>query len=175
MKRIGLLIFMALIFSSLGSITVFGENVMMDQVEKALKEEFTYYDNHSAKVLDEMETNTNVIENEEKYEKNIKVLYISFQEVRGEIYYWDNSQIYYYDVAENKMIDSSKIEINDSINTFIKKHDNVGEKEIRTGSFLILMTSIILLVIVPLIIAFFHNGSRSRENLTIYKNNRVTF
>jgi hypothetical protein len=37
------------------------------------------------------------------------------------------------------------------------------------------MSSIFLLILAPVIIAFFHNGSRSNERIVIYNSKRVPY
>ncbi|GIN88344.1 hypothetical protein J6TS2_47300 [Heyndrickxia sporothermodurans] len=51
----------------------FGESIILDVVNKALKNEVTYYDNHSAKIFDSIETTINITGGEQKVETNNKL------------------------------------------------------------------------------------------------------
>ncbi|MCI1590952.1 MAG: hypothetical protein LKH79_10455, partial [Heyndrickxia oleronia] len=83
MKRLGFLIFLTLLLVSFSSTTVLGESSMIEDINKALKDEVTYYDNHSVNVIDSIETNVPVMENKKETDKNVKVLFVAFKEVRG--------------------------------------------------------------------------------------------
>ncbi|WP_143416224.1 hypothetical protein [Geobacillus sp. E263] len=128
-------------------------------INEEFKKTLTYYKDNSAKILDSITTSAEVTEGNTKQTKNIKVVLAEGKEVRDSIFYFDAKQIYYYDLDEQKLIDSASVTKNAQIKSFVKKYEDEVGKRINPFSFAIFMIALFITIIVPPVF-----GALSKKN-----------
>jgi hypothetical protein len=130
-------------------------------INKEFKETLTYYKDNSAEILDSLTTSAKVTEGDTKQTKNIKVVLAEGKEVRDSIFYFDAKQIYYYDLDDQKLIDSTSVTKNAQIKNFVKKYEDEVGKQINPFSIAIFMIALFITIIVPPVFGTLFNKNSS--------------
>ncbi|MCA1031678.1 hypothetical protein LCL95_11640 [Bacillus timonensis] len=149
---------------------------LTDALNSKLKETVNYYDANSVKIVDSvslkgevfkvlMKDNPDTEENEEKIEKyqsNIIALLVEYQKKRDHIFYFDKTDIYYYDLDKNEFLILPNVIQNKEIEEFFSENlDNLHTSMQITTTFLSVLFIFLFIVIPPYFIMTFHNKSRS--------------
>jgi hypothetical protein len=159
-------LFFALALFFIAPLTAFAKDNqdVIGALNEKLQKDLAHYKNHSVQVVDSLTTSAKVTEEDVEETRKIQVVFAHARkvEVRDSIFYFDLKQIYYYDLDNNKLIDSGLIEKNEQIEKFINKYKNQVGKQLNALSLTIFMVTLFLSVIViPVLAALFHNNSRS--------------
>ncbi|HWO76762.1 MAG TPA: hypothetical protein VNM69_12805 [Bacillus sp. (in: firmicutes)] len=149
------------------TVPAFAAVSVSEEVYKALEERisgsFSYYDGGSAEVKDRQTFTTNQVDKEGNVvgEIEVDVMFVEFNEVRDNIFYYTGHELLYYDATNKQFIDTASIELTDEITAFTDQYSDETGKHFNTSSqvlYIILLSSV---VIVPVLIMIFHNSGRS--------------
>ncbi len=147
------------------------EDPIVKAIDQQLSERTGYYRANSVVVKDFVDVRSNITVGEaETKETKIKAVFVRFQETRDTLFHFNKSEIFYYDLHEDVLIDSSTIVSNDDLKTFVEEHQHDIQKSISIGSFLLVMIILcIFTIFVPIFIILFHRHNPSNEVLRIYE------
>ncbi|MET3698534.1 hypothetical protein SAMN05877753_109174 [Bacillus oleivorans] len=166
MKKLASLIIMALLLM-VTAVPAFAAVSVSEEVYKGLEDRiggsFSYYDQGSAEVKDLQSFSTNQVDKEGNVigEIQLDIMFVEFNEVRDNIFFYTGHELLYYDQTNKQFIDSATIEVTDEIEAFTKSYSDETGKHFNTSSqvlYIILLSSV---VIVPVLIMIFHNTGRS--------------
>ncbi|MBA2876669.1 hypothetical protein [Thermaerobacillus caldiproteolyticus] len=154
-----------------------GNQDITEAVNKEFKKNLTYYKDNSAEILDSITTSAEITEGDTKQTKNIKVVLAEGKKVRDSIFYFDVKQIYYYDLDDQKLIDS--VTKSAQIKNFEKKYKDEVGKQINPFSLAIFMIALFITIIAPPVFGTLFNKNSSslsyrlqfeQANAGMYKN-----
>lgn len=138
-----------------------------DDVYSSLEErvdgQFSYYDAGSAKVKDLQTFTTNTIDKDGNVvgEIELNAMFVEFKEVRDTIFFYTGHELFYYDATNKTFIDSSSIEVTDEIKAFQNQYKDETGKHFNKSSMALYLVLLSSIVIVPVLIIFFHNTGRT--------------
>lgn len=138
-------------------------DTLTDAINKKVKEEYKDYKN-SLEIIDSITTSAEVTEDNSTETRNVQVVFAHAKKIekRDRIFYLDVKEIYYYDLENNKLLESGAVQKNGPIDQFVKKHEEKLGKQLNAVTVAIFLTALLLGVIVlPILIMVFHNPSRS--------------
>ncbi|QED49147.1 hypothetical protein [Cytobacillus dafuensis] len=151
------------------------QSEFLKALEDHLKSSVNYYYPNSAKIIDDIYFQGNVMkvlktddpkteENEEKieeYSSNITVAFIELEQQRDSMFIFKKADFYYYDLDKKEVLTSSQVFSNPEVKTFFDTYKDDINKKLSLFSEILLLFIISFLITVPILIMVFHNKGRS--------------
>jgi hypothetical protein len=139
------------------SLNTKADDPIIDSIEKVLTDE-SYYTEESVAVKDFIDVHTDVAINEEETkEYKVKVLFVTYEQTRDDFFQFQKGGIYYYNLDEEKLLDTSSVIMNDELKNFAQDHKEDVKKHLTAGSqFLFILLVFLSILIIPFFVMVFH-------------------
>ncbi|MBS4190727.1 hypothetical protein KHA94_11080 [Bacillus sp. FJAT-49705] len=151
------------------------QSEFLKALEDHLKNSMNYYYPNSAKIIDDIYFQGNVMkilktddpateENEEmieEYSSNITVAFIELEQQRDSIFIFKKADFYYYDLDKKEFLTSSQVFSNPEVKTFFDAYKDDIHKKLSLFSEILLLFILSFIITVPILIMIFHNKGRS--------------
>lgn len=136
-------------------------------LEKDLVKNMNYYDPHSMKIEKSIMIDGHVkkVSSDgivEEYDSPIVAALVKVHHRRDSIFLFNKTEIYFFASKKGELLDYSSVSGNTEISDFYKKYSSEVGSGITPLSYTILLLMVSTVLIVPILVIYFHNRMRER-------------
>ncbi|WP_170006284.1 hypothetical protein [Bacillus fonticola] len=176
--RYGIAVLTCLLLLSVGGVAFAGEHTVEAALEASLSEEMNNYASGSVQMIEQQSAEVQTVPSSEEEATTIEVvaILIEFNEIRSNLFLFENKEIYYWDQTNSTLIERSDFEPSEEIISFQEAYSGVTGTELQAGSFALFMVLLLgSTIVIPVLVILLHNSSHPKGQQFFREAEKINF